>query len=65
MQNDKKQFLNGIAGKLAILLGGAVAATGVNALPLTAVAPLHETEHYHLRWSPPDAGAETHPEAAK
>jgi hypothetical protein len=43
MQNDKRQFLKGIAGKLAVLMGGVVAATGVNASPSPAVVPPHET----------------------
>jgi hypothetical protein len=43
MQSDKKQFLNGIASKLAVLLGGAVAATGLNASPVAAVMPETQT----------------------
>ena len=43
MQSDKKMFLSGIAAKLAILVGGAIAATGANALPVTAVVPHPET----------------------
>ena len=43
MQNDKKAFLNGIAGKLAILVGGAIAATGASATPFTPTAPFLES----------------------
>jgi hypothetical protein len=39
MQNDKKLFLSGIAGKLAVLVGGAIVATGVNASPFAAAVP--------------------------
>ena len=33
MQSDKKMFLSGIVAKLAVLVGGAIAATGVSAPP--------------------------------
>ena len=43
MQSDRKKFLSGIAGKLAVLLGGAVAATGAGASPVAAVLPHTDT----------------------
>ena len=65
MQNDKKLFLSGIAGKLAVLMGGAIAATGANASPFTAAVPHPETNTISSAGTPRDAGSEAHPEAAE
>jgi hypothetical protein len=43
MQNDRKLFLSSIMGKLAILVGGAIAVTGVNASPFAQAASLPGT----------------------
>ena len=42
MKKDRKLFLGSIVGKLAILMGGAIAATSGNASAFVPVAPLPE-----------------------
>jgi len=43
MESDRKTFLSGIAGKLAVLVGGTIAATGINAPAIAAGVPYTDT----------------------
>jgi hypothetical protein len=52
MLSDNKKFLGRIAGKLAVLVGGTIAATGANASAPTAVLLLPDT---NTMSSPSDA----------